>query len=132
MPLPLVETAGASAGKETPAGRFSSRSGRIKGFIAVSVSSCRSSLQGKFSDSSHCLGLGREGYHESNLADKPVSAASGSAIIRRTPAVGVTQGNATSLQRNLPRHFHKQRTRPAVMSRVVHLHVTAAGHPDRV
>lgn len=60
---------------------FNSCSRRIKGFIVVSVASCRSSFQGKFSDGSHCHGFGREGYGESDLADNSVGAVSHSAII---------------------------------------------------
>lgn len=99
--LPFTEMRGGRAGRATPEGRpsvqrFSSCSRRIKGFIVVSVSSCRSSLQGEFSDGSRCLGFGCEGYHENNLADNPVSGGSCRATIHRTPAVRVTQGNATS------------------------------------
>lgn len=80
VPLPFADVTGDRAGRgtaerRTAVQRFSSCSRRIKGFIAASVSSCRSSLQGKFSDGSCCLGSGREGYGGSDLADNPVSAA---------------------------------------------------------
>lgn len=95
VPLPLAEKTGDRAGRGTPEGfalaqHFNTCRRRIKGFIAVSASSCRSSLKGKFSDGSHCLGFGHEGCHESDLADNPVSAGSCSALIHRTPAVTVT------------------------------------------
>lgn len=85
MLLPFAEMTRARAGGGTLVGHtavqhFSSCSRRIKGSIVVSVASCRSSFQGKFSDGSHCRGFGREGYGKSDLADNPVGVVSHSAI----------------------------------------------------